>query len=58
MKHAQSKTEMHVTYSIKNYEMIVGQDLLQEIGILLHFADQTIVWDHASTLMKNYQSQQ
>jgi DNA-binding transcriptional regulator YhcF (GntR family) len=35
--------------------MIVGRDLLQELGIVLHFADQTIVWGHASTSMKNYQ---
>jgi hypothetical protein len=36
------ETEMHVTNS-NNYDMIVGRDLLQELGIVLHFADQTIV---------------
>jgi Retroviral aspartyl protease len=50
------ETEMHVTNSINNYDMIVGQDLLQELGIVLHFADQTIVWDQARTPMKSYQS--
>jgi hypothetical protein len=52
------ETEIHVTNSINNYHMIVGQDLLQELGIVLHFADQTIVWDHATMAMKNNQSLQ
>jgi O-succinylbenzoate synthase len=36
--------------------MIVGRDLLQELGIVLHFGDITIAWDHAITPMKNHHS--
>jgi hypothetical protein len=50
------ESEMHVTDSIRNYDMIVGRDLLQELGIVLHFGDLTIAWDHAITPMKNHDS--
>jgi hypothetical protein len=50
------ESEMHVTDSISNYDMIVGRDLLQELGIVLHFGDLTIAWDPAITSMKNNDS--
>jgi hypothetical protein len=48
------ETMMHVTDTISNYDMIIGRDLLQEPGIMLHFGDQTIAWDNALTPMKNH----
>jgi hypothetical protein len=53
-----TETEMHVTNSNNNYDMIVGRCLLQELGIVLHFSNQTVVWDHASTPINSYQSLQ
>jgi Reverse transcriptase (RNA-dependent DNA polymerase)/Retroviral aspartyl protease len=50
------ETMMHVTDTISNYDMIIGRDLLQELGIVLHFGDQTIAWDNALTPMKNHAS--
>jgi hypothetical protein len=47
---------MHVTDSISNYDMIVRRDLLQELGIVLHFGDLTLAWDHAIAPMKNHDS--
>ena len=38
--------------------MIVGQDLLQALGILLKFSDQTFAWGNAVTTTKNYNSLQ
>jgi Retroviral aspartyl protease len=34
------ESDMHVTDSISNYDMIVERDLFQELGIVLHFGAQ------------------
>lgn len=44
--------EMHVAPRIKKYDMIIGRDLLQELGVVLNFSEQTIVWDYATVPMK------
>jgi hypothetical protein len=48
---------MHVAPEIKRHDMIIGQDLLQQLGITLHFGDQIIVWDTAIASMKNNNSE-
>jgi hypothetical protein len=50
------ESKIPVTDFINNYGMIVGHDMLQELGIVLHFGDLAIAWDHAITAMKNHNS--
>jgi len=35
------------------YNMILGRDLLQDLGILLNFKDQTITWEEVSIPMRD-----
>ena len=37
--------------------MIIGQDLLNELGIILDFKDKTITWDKAQIIMRSYPSE-
>jgi hypothetical protein len=48
------ESEMHVVSQINNYDMIMGRDLLQELGIMLDFSNQTITWDYAVAPMKQF----
>jgi hypothetical protein len=31
--------------SSSTYDMIMGQDLLEELGIIMNFNDHTVIWD-------------
>ena len=44
---------MHVTPKLQNYDMILGRDLLQELGIILNFQDNSIQWEHAVAPMQS-----
>ena len=44
---------VHVTTKLENYDMILGRDLLQELGIILNFQDSTIQWEHAICPMRS-----
>lgn len=46
------ETEMHIAPHISNYDMIIGRDLLHELGLMLNFSEQTVIWDHAVAPMK------
>ena len=35
------------------YDMIIGRDLLRELGITLNFSDQTMTWDESTVRMKD-----
>ena len=50
------ETKMHVTPKLEKYDMIIGRELLQELGLTLNFGDKTIVWDTAIAPMKNINS--
>jgi hypothetical protein len=39
--------------SSRTYGMIIGRDLLRELGILLHFNDETVTWDSDTIPMKD-----
>jgi len=39
---------LHVFKKTTKYDMILGRDLLQDLGILLNFKDQTITWEEVS----------
>ena len=38
------------------YDMIIGRDLLNELGIVLNFNDKTITWEKAQITMRTYPS--
>ena len=47
---------MHVTEQKSNYDMIIGRDILSELGINLNFKDMTVQWDTAVIPMKEMDS--
>ena len=49
--------EATVTKNPVNYDMIIGLDLLTELGIQLSFEDQTITWDDSTIPMKSFDAQ-
>jgi hypothetical protein len=42
----------HRSESSSTYDMIIGQDLLGELGLIMNFNDQTAPWDTDSIPMK------
>ena len=49
---AGSFRKVNVTEQKSNYDMIVSQDILSELGINLNFKDMTVQWDTAVIPMK------
>ena len=43
---------VHLTEMLQNYDMIVGRDLLSELGIDINFSNQTCSWNNVSIPMK------
>jgi hypothetical protein len=48
--------DVHVTKSLGAYDMIIGQDLLEFLGIDVKFSDMTVEWENASMPFKEYNS--
>ncbi|HSN67194.1 MAG TPA: reverse transcriptase domain-containing protein [Fusibacter sp.] len=42
----------HVAPNLSKYDMIIGREVLSELGIILNFKEQTIEWDEAVIPMK------
>ena len=47
--------DMHVTKQNMSYDLIIGRDLLRELGIVLDFKNNTIQWDDVEMPMKSNQ---
>jgi predicted aspartyl protease len=45
----------HVAKDLSNYDMIIGRDLLHELGIDVKFSTKTMEWDGVSIPMKTRQ---
>ena len=45
--------DFHVTKSLGAYDVIIGRDLLEFLGIDIRFSDRTIEWDAASVPFKD-----
>ena len=43
---------VHLTPKLGNYDMIVGRDLLTEIGIDIHFSTHTCTWGNTLLFQK------
>ena len=52
MGHAYRQWTAHVTNQKSNYDMMIGRDVLTELGINLSFKDMTMQWDTAIVPMK------
>lgn len=50
--------DMHVTKQGMSYDLIIGRDLLQELGIVLDFKNNTIQWEDVEMPMKSIQQTQ
>jgi hypothetical protein len=51
-----SSWEFHVddrSESSRTYDMIIGRDLLGELGIIINFNDHTVTWDTDTIPMKD-----
>ena len=45
--------KLHVVKSLGLYDMIIGRDLLNDMGLTLDFSTETVSWEEASVPMKN-----
>ena len=44
--------DLHVASNLGAYDIILGKDILQELGIVLDFNMQIVIWNHACISMK------
>ena len=42
----------HLTGKLLNYNLILGRDILHELGMIFNFDDKTITWQEVSISMK------
>ena len=45
-------TKYHLTNKISNYNLILGRDILHELGIMFNFENKTITWLEVSISIK------
>ena len=58
LKYKSIEWNIHVdsTPSPHHYDMILGRDIMSELGITLAFKDQTMTWDDSTIHMKDPES--
>ena len=58
LKNKSIEWNLHVdsTPSLHHYDMILGHDIMSELGIMLDFKDQTMTWDDLTIHMKDPES--
>ena len=44
--------QAHVTRRPMNYDIIIGEDLLKELGFVINYREETITWEDATIAMK------
>ena len=49
---AEIYAKCHLTDTLLNYNLILGRDILYELGIIFNFKNNTITWQEVSTSMK------
>ena len=49
---AEIKIECHVTKQKSNYDLIIGRNVLPELGIILYFANNKTIWENVEIPMK------
>ena len=48
--------EFHVTKSMGAYDMIIGRDMLDDLGFILNFDEHVVTWEHASVPFKDMEN--
>ena len=46
----------HVTTQPMHYDIILGEDLLRELGLIINFKEETITWEDATVAMRALES--
>ena len=46
------KFNLHVASTLGTYDVILGRNLLKELGIILDFKEEIVTWNHAHITMK------
>ena len=49
---AEIYAKCHLTDKLLNYDLILGRDILHELGIIFNFENKTITWQGVSISMK------
>ena len=44
--------KLHLAPKLGEYDMIIGRDVLSEVGIDIHFSTHTCTWGHSTILMR------
>ena len=44
--------DVHLAKDLGNYDMIIGRDILTDLGIDIHFSTQTCTWEHSTIPMR------
>ena len=44
--------KVHLVKKLGNYDMIIGRDILSEVGIDIHFSTHTCTWGHSTIPMR------
>ena len=52
----QFHVDSHNKISNSRYDIIIGRDLLAALGMIMDYKQRQILWDNASTMMHNWQS--
>ena len=50
---AEIYAKCHLTDKLLNYDLILGRDILHELGIIFNFKNKTITWQEVSISMKS-----
>ena len=45
--------DVHLATSLGSYDMIIGRDILTDLGIDIHFSTQTCTWEHSTIPMRS-----
>ena len=49
---AEINVNCHVTKNESNYDLILGREVISELGLTLNFSRKTIIWEHVEISMK------
>ena len=45
--------KVHLAPKLGDYDMVIGRDVLSEVGIGIHFSTHTCTWGHSTIPMRN-----
>ena len=45
--------KVHLTPKLGDYDMVIGRDIMGEVGIDVHFSTHTCTWGHSTIPMRD-----